>query len=107
MRKVTYKKYVGWFLERISLDNSLFTIELSRYSRGLAVGEISTDRRFRVRLIFTSPKKIRFSKISGGSEIKSISRCGDENGGPLYTLECLPDSFISVTSEDRFTEIQF
>ena len=95
---VDKRKYLGWQLEGISLENELFTIRLVRYSLRGAANMSLASQHAQARIIFTSAKKIALSKVHSGAEVTDI-QCNNNNAGNvLCDLKFFPDSSIAVTA---------
>jgi len=97
--RISKKKYRGWHLGAISIDNDMFTVDLVRHHIRSPAGVGPMNERGRAKIIFTSVKKIILAKIGGGAEIGDIKQQRDDNGNIVCTLECSGDAVIEITSE--------
>jgi hypothetical protein len=98
MMTLTNRKYVGWSLNSISLDNDVLAIGVIRASRLQSEDLIPPDiEGVRETILFASVRKIVLSDVHGGSEIKDIRLGTDENGRVKCILDFFCQSFIEVT----------
>lgn len=98
--KINTKKFLGWRLDSISIDNETFSLNFMppRAYSGL--------QRPSARIIFSSVKKLVLSKVLGGAEISQIKQGNDSEGRVICVLEFSSDSFIEITA-GTFTDLRF
>ncbi len=92
------QKYKGWYLERISIDNDLFILDLARHQLRSSESIDAAQRRSMAKLIFTKAEKVVLSRVSCSAEITSVKKGEDGKGNIVYMVECSAGSFIEITA---------
>jgi hypothetical protein len=94
------RKYLGWQLGSIYLENKIFTINLVRHSLSASEMLDPASVRTQAKIIFVSSKRIVLSKAHTGGEVTDI-RCSNDNEGNVFCeVKFSPDSSIVVTAAE-------
>jgi hypothetical protein len=88
-------KYVGWHLAGVSLDNQLFTINLTRHTLPATAAANLAAQLSTARIVFVADKVV-LSNISGGAEVKNFEQFVEEAGVVRCVVKLSTDSFIEV-----------
>ena len=93
------RKYAGWSLEGISIENALVAVNLVRRSLRRAEAADPETKFVRARILFRSKNAI-FSNVRSGAEIDEIEQTNDGQGNVECTFKFIPESFIKISASE-------
>jgi hypothetical protein len=96
---VGHKKYIGWVFEGMSLDGYLFIFTFARYRLHIRGVTDIHSHYYKVKMVFTSVKRMTISKLHSGSEIVN-ARFETYHDDNVYIFELSDDSFIKIVASE-------